>query len=491
MDSALLVLRLALAAVFAIAAIGKITDRPGSEKAFAEFGLPEITIRPMAYFLPVLELCIAIALVFVEVSWFAALAGSTLFLVFTLGMLYQMARGNAPDCHCFGQIHSQPVSILTVLRNVVLLAMALGLVVAGRANQGLNVAGSSQDFMQFLIGIVMVGLLAAVVHFLKKISEQQTQIMRRIELIELVGGDGGSVEREDIAHPHEGLPVGAIFPDFELPDLDGKLISLTDIKIQKKPLLFLFVSPTCNPCKALVPEFEKWEIELKGKVQFVYLSNGDAEENLAKFGGNSKKLILLQKSREVADSVNAQWTPTAILVDAGGRLASHATAGDSAIRSLIDQIKTSNLDKEFTHFTNGHNHANTNKVGSVVPDFSVEDIKGRTINSDYFLGRKTLVAFWSLTCPHCTAMMEELREWDMLKGKDDPALVVFSDGTKNELEEFALDSPIVVDTGHKTSAGFGMFGTPSAVLVNENGKIISETATGSRNIWSLVGNRNS
>jgi hypothetical protein len=34
-----------------------------------------------------------------------------------------------------------------------------------------------------------------------------------------------------------------------------------------------------------------------------------------------------------------------------------------------------------------------------------------------------------------------------------------------------------------------MFGTPSAVLVNEDGTIVSETAVGAPNIWALIGKR--
>jgi hypothetical protein len=34
-----------------------------------------------------------------------------------------------------------------------------------------------------------------------------------------------------------------------------------------------------------------------------------------------------------------------------------------------------------------------------------------------------------------------------------------------------------------------MNGTPSAVLINENGKIISEVAVGSSQIWTLVGKK--
>ena len=129
------------------------------------------------------------------------------------------------------------------------------------------------------------------------------------------------------------------------------------------------------------------------------------------------------------------------------------------------------------------------REGEPVPDFRLADISGRAIDSRYFRGRKTLVTFWSLGCGYCDRMVDELRDWDLARGADDPALLVFSDGDKAENEKLGLRSPVILDEGHKTSAGLGMWGTPSAVLVNEDGVIISETAMGADDIWSLIGRR--
>lgn len=488
MEILFLVLRLALATVFGVAAFGKLADREGSEKALNDFGVPKSLIPASVYLLPISEIAVAITLLFVEVSWFGAIGAAGLFAVFTSGMIYQLAKGNAPDCHCFGQIHSEPVGMTGILRNVALLAIAVVLIVAGRANQGVNLTSTNQDVMEFVIGIAVIGLLAAVVYFLKKISEQQVQIMRRIELMELVSQEGGEVAREEVTHPHEGLPIGGHFPDFELLDVNANTVSLATLKEQGTPTLFFFVSPTCNPCKALIPEIDQWRKELMGKVNFVFVSNGKAQDNIDKFGNDPMRPILLQKQRELAEAVKAQWTPTVILMDANGRVASHPTAGDNAIRSLIEQLKSEDLDREFTYFARVHDHDH-NKIGESVPDFSIQDIKGQVIDSDYFKGKQTLVTFWSTTCQFCSSMMEELQVWDKTKGEDAPDLVLFSEGDKETHEQFQLNSPVILDEGYKTAAGFGMFGTPSAVLVNEEGKIISETAVGAANIWSLVGKK--
>lgn len=491
MEILLLLIRLFLAAIFMLAGIGKLLDLEGSEKAVKDFGVSDSVAKPFAYGLPIAEIVIALLLLSVTTSWIGAIGGFLLLLTFIGGMIWQMAKGNAPDCHCFGQIHSEPVSAKSLIRNAIFAILAFFLVLQGRENQGLSLLDSSDfnsegSFMSLILGLATVGLLATVVFYLKKISEQQTQVIRRIEVLELISHEGGrEVERENLADPTEGLPIGAVVPDFELPDINGKIVEFEHLLAQAKPMLLLFVSPNCNPCAALLPEIEAWQEELKGKMNFVFISSGKAKENLDKFAGKSLKQILLQKERETAELFGAQWTPTAVLINTDGKIASRIAAGDKAIRELVEGIKLANLDEELHYVINGNGH----KLGAKLPEFSNTDIFDKNISSKDLLGKKTLVTFWSQTCPHCVNMLEDLREWDKSKGANEPNLLVLSEGEAESHQTMELKSPIVLDKERKISRELGWNGTPSAVLLDEEGKIISETALGASNIWSLVGKR--
>jgi thiol-disulfide isomerase/thioredoxin/uncharacterized membrane protein YphA (DoxX/SURF4 family) len=487
MEVMLLLVRIFLSGVFALAGIGKLLDLEGSEKAVKEFGVPADFAKSFAVALPVAELLIAVLLLPVSTAWLGAIGGFTLLAVFIGGMIWQMAKGNAPDCHCFGAIHSEPVSKKSLIRNIVFAILAFFLVARGADNQGLSFTDlTSEMAIQLFLGLATIGLLGAVVFYLKKISEQQTQIMRRIEILELVSHEGGrEVEREDAGDPHDSLPIGAIAPRFELPDLSGKVVAFDQLLSKAKPLLFFFVSPTCAPCQALLPEIEEWQNELKDNVEFIFISSGKAEANAEKFGGSNFKQILLQEDKEVSSLFHAKWTPTAVFINADGIIASHLAVGDDGIRDLVKKVQAIDFEKGTVFIANGSKV----KIGESVPEFSMKDVQGREITSDYFRGKKTLVTFWSTTCPHCLNMIRDLQEWDKQKGADEPNLIVFSQGDVEEHKEIGLKSPIVLDEGYKTAVEFGMYGTPSAVLVNENGKIISETATGAGNIWALIGKR--
>lgn len=485
MDVILLLIRLFLAAIFIVAGIGKFLDLEGAEKSVKAFGTPDDLAKTFAIAIPFAEIIFGVSLLFVSVSWVGAIGVFLFLVVFIGGMIWQLAQGNAPDCHCFGAIHSEPVSKKSLIRNIIFAILALFVVAQGRDKQGLSFTQmTNETALQLILGLAIIGILGAVVFYLKRISEQQTQLMRRIEALEITFHEGGFARSETLANPHESLPIGAPAPDFVLPDATGNTVSLEDLLSKGKPLLFFYVSPTCAPCAALMPEIETWANELKDKVSFIFLSSGGATENIEKFGENAGQ-ILLQEHREVAESFNSRWTPTAFLVNAQGAIASHLAVGDAAIRELAEKLKTENLEGEFIYVTN----SNSLKIGESVPDFILEDLSGNAIGANNFQGKKTLVAFWSMTCPHCTNMMEELKNWEKEKGAAAPGLIVFSDGETEAHKDLELDSPILLDKNYKTAEKFGMSGTPSAVLVDENGKIVSETAIGASNIWALIGKR--
>lgn len=488
METVLLLFRVLLAGIFALAGTTKLLDLTGAKKALQDFGVPGGVALPGAVALSLAELAVAAFLLSVETSWYAAIAAVVLLGLFIVQMAYQLAQGNAPDCHCFGQIYSEPVGKASLVRNFVFAAPAVALIVSGRGTQGMALTDPRLDVMQLAFGVVIVGLLAAAVAQLRKVLKRQDEIMKRIELIEAVSHAEGHVHREDAGHPNDGMPIGAVVGDIEAKGLDGGTITMADIRSGGQPVMFLYVSPSCRPCEALLPEVVAWQEELRGKVRFAAITSGSEKDNRAKFG-DKFDVMLVQQGRELSDLIGAKWTPTAVLMGSDGRIASHAAAGDVAIRELVEGIRKDEPEREFAYYTNGNGTAQTLKIGEAVPEIEVTDIEGREFTAADLKGKQTLVTFWSTGCSHCANMLPELREWDASKGDDEPSLVVFSDGNEDLLREFGLRSRVILDEGHRTAGTLGMWGTPSAVLVNEDGVIITETAIGAPNIWSLIGKR--
>ena len=488
MEIVLLLIRLILFGVFALAAIGKLLDPQGSAKAMREFGTPDEFAKTFAIALPFAEIVFGVCFLFTGMSWIGSIGALLLLLTFIGGMLWQISQGKAPDCHCFGQIHSEPVGKKSLIRNIVFALLALVLIAQGRDRQGMSLADSNSEMLQMALIFLLITLAVVLLAYVKKLSDQQNEILRRMGILEIASGEGGPVERNDAGDPNDGLPIGAPLPDFSIADLNGRTVSFEHLLAENKPFLFFFVGPACDPCEVLLPEVEEWETLLGQKLRFIFVSSGDVEPNRAKFGSADSRIVLVEKSRAFALSVSAKWTPTALFVDADGNVASHVAAGDAAIRRLVDQIKNRDLNDEFLHFL-GLNGYGRPKIGQPVPVFSLKDLKGNEITEANLTGRKTLVTFTSRSCPHCSVLMEQIRDWELNKKPDDPGFVIFADEEPTEHKEFALESPILVDPKYLVAKKFGLYGAPSAVLVNEKGIIVTEAAIGPPNIWALIGER--
>jgi thiol-disulfide isomerase/thioredoxin len=161
--------------------------------------------------------------------------------------------------------------------------------------------------------------------------------------------------------------------------------------------------------------------------------------------------------------------------------------GDVAIRKLFDGIKQTNFNDRLSHIplTNGNGYV-PRKIGEFLPEFEVSDLKGNHISKNDLIDKRTLVTFWSPNCPHCRDLMDEIKIVDREGLPDDTDLIIFSQGDPKEFSQLDLRSLIVVDKGSKVSASLGASGTPSAVLIDRDGRFVTETAIGGKNIWSLV-----
>lgn len=468
------------------AGIGKLLDLEGSERAVKDFGVPENLAKPFSILLPIAEIFFAVLLLFTSVSWFGAVGTFLLLAVFIGGMIYQIKQGNAPDCHCFGAIHSEPVSAKSLIRNLVFAILALFLVISWK-NQGLSFADLTDEMaIQFILGFAVVGLLGAVIFYLKKISEQQTQIMRRIELLEIISHEGSETKREDVQFPTEGLPIGAPVPDFAGENLKGTTFEFEHLLMLAKPILFFFVGPNCPSCTALLPEIDNWQDELKEKLNIVFVSHGTPKENTAKFGENRE--VLLQKEREIGSLFGALWTPSAVLVNADGTIASRLAIGDAAIRELVNIIKSAQ-NKDGMIYAATDEIANAAQLGADIPAFAVNDLSGKRISSEDLKGKRTLLTYWSLTCGWCGQMLGDLREWDKTRGLDEPNLLLVSSGDPQRNRELGFRGTILLDDEKALPQSLNMDATPSAVLIDEDGKIVSEIAVGAQDIWALIGKK--
>jgi peroxiredoxin len=348
MSIALLAARLVLFAVFVIAGGSKLADRPGTRKALAGFGVPERSTALLAIALPVAELAIALGLVPQISAWRAAIAAMALLGAFLAAIGINLARGKRPDCHCFGQIHSAPIGLSTVLLNVALLAAAGFIVAAGVLGAPMP---SMLDWFAVLpaihqlaiaTGVIALLLLAAIAGLIWQMLLQQGRLLLRLDQLEarLIGDE--DLEDVPVEPPFDpltmgaGLPVGERAPAFDLTTMDGKRLTLDALLRKKKPILMFFAHPNCGPCEALLPEIAQWQRTMTASHTVAVVSEGSRQDNDKKLAPHGLAPILLQQERELSESYQAWGTPAAVLVGPDGIIASRVAQGADRIRTLVD-----------------------------------------------------------------------------------------------------------------------------------------------------------
>ena len=121
-------LRLSLGAVFLLSGVVKIRDPGAFAIEVVNYQLAPRLAPWLAATLPVVELLVGALLVAGTRPWAraAALLSSAMLLVFTAAVSSVVARGINISCGCFGG-DTGPVTAMTVLRDVALLAAAAGL----------------------------------------------------------------------------------------------------------------------------------------------------------------------------------------------------------------------------------------------------------------------------------------------------------------------------------------------------------------------------
>ena len=115
------------------------------------------------------------------------------------------------------------------------------------------------------------------------------------------------------------------------------------------------------------------------------------------------------------------------------------------------------------------------------------DLEGHTVELADFRGQETLVLFWNTGCGFCQQMLPGLKEWEVEAIEGAPRLLVVSAGTEEANKAMGLTSPVLLDQNFATGRAFGASGTPSAVLVDAEGKVASEVAVGAPAVMELAG----
>lgn len=125
--------RLGLAAMFAVSGWSKVNELEDTVRSVRAYQLlPEAVVRPFAYGLPMIELCLTVILLLGIGIRLGALLTAALMVMFMFGVSMAWIRGLSIDCGCFGGAGGEvpdpvPGYITVLLRDAALLLVSLAL----------------------------------------------------------------------------------------------------------------------------------------------------------------------------------------------------------------------------------------------------------------------------------------------------------------------------------------------------------------------------
>ena len=129
-------------------------------------------------------------------------------------------------------------------------------------------------------------------------------------------------------------------------------------------------------------------------------------------------------------------------------------------------------------------------VGTPVSPFSLPDLSGRTVSLEEFLGRQTLLVYWSPECGFCDLIAPELAslQSDLKKHNVQLLLVSYASAESNRklADEHGLKCPILLTKDSETLEAFKNEGTPTAYLLDEKGRVAHPLASGADQVLALA-----
>jgi len=136
--------------------------------------------------------------------------------------------------------------------------------------------------------------------------------------------------------------VGEAAPNFELQNLDGQLISLSNLR--GKPVLVNFWATWCQPCVSEMPHLQEIDNEWSDKGLVVLAINwGESASQAEQFlqDHNFSLQVLIDTKKVVASKYGIRAIPTTFFIDKDGIVQNKvigAFPSKAAIESRLDEI---------------------------------------------------------------------------------------------------------------------------------------------------------
>ena len=349
--------------------------------------------------------------------------------------------------------------------------------------------------MQEALLWVVIGLLLLIslgVWFvLYQVIRQQGRLLLRLDRLERgskFGVDADETEREPM-----GLREGEPLPSFSLPGLAGKNVTSGDFAGRR--VLLVNWNPDCGFCDLIASDLARVVPDLRNRKTELVLASYGSAKRIRSFNGDHglEGTVLLQEHSDL-EAFQGLGTPVAYLLDEDGRVAKPLAVGADEVLELAHDAGGGRrkLGAERS-FDESKIEREGLKRGALAPAFTLPAVDDGTVSLDDFRGRKVLLVFSDPVCGPCQDLTPELAQLDRQHLGDELQILMVGRGALGEnrrkARKHGVEFPVVVQNRWKLSKEYGIFATPVAFLIDEQGVIAEDVAVGPEQILALARQR--
>jgi peroxiredoxin len=293
----------------------------------------------------------------------------------------------------------------------------------------------------------------------------------------------------------DGVAPGTPFPPFRLAEIQGGRRTLDDYRGRR--VLMVHWSAGCGFCDMIAPDLAEAVPQLRERnTELVLVTSGDPEANLtlAREHGLDCPMLLENQSDRV-EGFAGVGTPAAYLLDEEGRVERGLVVGADKVPDLLraaleERSRSSRLPLKIRPLSESRLERNGLRAGTVAPPFTLPGIDGRPVSLTAYRGRRVLVVFSDPHCGPCQELAPELARRHDEGRRAGLAVVMVSRGTLEEnqakCKEHGIDFDVGLQHGWRVSREYGIFATPVAFLVDEDGVIARDVAKGPDEVLALL-----
>lgn len=342
MVNVVVIARVLLVVVFATAGVAKAIDRPATRRSLVGFGVPDALSHSATWILVGLELVVAALLCTSSTARLGGALALVLLTAFCIAAGVNLSRGRTPECNCFGQVHSEPVGPKLLVRNGLFALAALVVVAGGASDPGPNLwawVGELSTTEAVLVSVIAVLALLVVLQEVRLRAVEEAHAALADVVARATDGDVVDVSESDPQPPAApqfapGLPIGSTAPAFALDSTRGRL-ALEDLLAEGRPLVILFVAPTCGTCHELLPKPAAWAETYGDVLTFALVTAGSREANdgISDVTGGFEPVLFDPGLTRSAYEVAA--TPGGVVINRDGVVETETVYGVAEIAMLV------------------------------------------------------------------------------------------------------------------------------------------------------------